>query len=180
MAVGITPLIINESESESFMKTQTMNVITKIGLLSVMLLLTSVGSAQGQSLTNRLKANIPFDFSVGEKKLPAGTYSFGRASQNSDDTVLAITDDDGHRKATRLSYSAQRLHARDKATLVFHHLDDQYFLVQVWPAGATIGRQFPKSRSEREVQRSLAANSSNGKTTTTVRVETVTVVGVLQ
>lgn len=161
------------------MKTQTVNVITKIGLLSAMLLVASVASAQGQSLTYRIKANIPFDFSVGEKKLPAGTYSIGRAAQNSGDTVLAVTDDAGRPKTIRLSNSAQRLHARDKATLVFHHLGDQYFLFQVWPAGATIGRQFPKSRSEREAQRSLAANSSNG-TTTTVRAETVTIVGIPQ
>jgi len=159
---------------------QFVNIITKVGLLSAMLLVTSVASAQGQSLTNRIKANIPFDFNVGEKKLPAGTYTFGRASQNSDDTVLAITDDNARPKAIRLSYSAQRLHTRDKATLVFHHLGDQYFLFQVWPAGGTIGRQFPKSRSEREVQRSLATNSSKGKTTTTVGAETVTIVGVLQ
>lgn len=162
------------------MKTQTVNAITKIGLLSVMLLVTSVASAQGQSLTYTIRANIPFDFSVGEKKLPAGRYSIGRAAQNSGDILLAVIDDAGRPKAIRLSNSAQRLHARDKATLVFHHLGDQYFLFQVWPAGATIGRQFPRSRSEREIQRGLAANSSNGKTITAVKAETVTIVGVLQ
>src|SRR5687768_2391288 len=113
------------------MKIQVVKVITKVGLLSVMLLVTAVASVQGQSLTNRIKANIPFDFSVGEKKLPAGTYSFGRASQNFGDTVLAIIDDNGRAKGIRLSHSAQRLHARDKATLVFRHLGDQYFLFQV-------------------------------------------------
>jgi hypothetical protein len=155
-----------------------MNVITKIGLLSSMLLVASVAVAQGQSLKYRIKANIPFDFSIGEKKLPAGTYLISRAVDN--DIALAITDDVGRSKAIRLSNSAQRLHARDEATLVFHQFGDQYFLFQVWPASATIGRQFPKSRGEREVQRSLAANSSNGETTTTVRAETVTIVGVLQ
>ena len=162
------------------MKTRTVNVITKIGLLSAMLLVTSFASAQGQSLTYTIRANIPFDFSVGEKKLPAGTYSIRRAAQNSADNVLAVTDDAGRPKAMRLSNSAETSHARDKATLVFHHLGDQYFLFQVWPAGATVGRQFPRSRSEREVQRSLAAKSPNGKTTATVRAETVTIVGVLQ
>lgn len=154
------------------------NVITKVGLLSSMLLVTFVAVAQGQSLNYRIKANIPFDFSIGEKKLPAGRYLIGRTGDN--DIALAITDDVGHPKAIRLSYSAQRSHARDEATLVFRQLGDQYFLFQVWPAGATSGRQFPKSRGEREVQRSLAADSSNGKTNTTVRAETVTIVGVLQ
>jgi hypothetical protein len=138
-----------------------------------MLLVTSVASTQGQSLAYRIKAEIPFDFSVGETKLPAGTYSISRMGQNSDHSVIVITGDDGRAKAIRLSNSAQRLHARNKATLVFRHYGDQYFLFQVWPAGGTTGRQFPRSRSEREVQRSLAENPSK-------MVESVTIVGVLQ
>jgi hypothetical protein len=140
-----------------------------------MLLLTSVASAQGQSLENRITANIPFDFSVGEKKLPAGTYSVKRVNQNVGDTVLLVADDDGDAKAIRSTFPAQRLRTKSKAMLVFRHYGDQYFLFQVWPAGATTGRQFPRSRSEREIQRNLARNLSEGK-----MAESVTVVGVLQ
>jgi len=157
------------------MKIQVVNVITKVSLLLAMLLVTSVASIQGQSLATRIKVNIPFDFSVGERKLPAGTYSISRMSQNSGDIVIAITGDDGRAKAIRLSNSAHRSHASDRATLVFRHYGDQYFLFQVWPAGAMTGRQFPKSRSELEIQRNLARNSSNVET-----VESVTIVGVLQ
>ena len=157
------------------MKIQIVKVITKGSLLAAMLLVGSVASTQGQSLTNKIKANIPFDFSVGEKKLPAGTYSVSRLSQSSDPAVIAITGEDGHTKAIRLSNSAQRSQAKDQTTLVFRHYGDQYFLFQVWPAGATIGRQFPKSRSEREIQRLLAGNSSKEK-----MVESVMIVGVLQ
>lgn len=158
------------------MKMQFVKVITN-GLLSAMLLVTLVASAQGQSHTQILKANIPFDFSVGEKKLPAGTYLFSRAMQNSGDIVLAITDADGRLKAMRLSNSTQRLRASDKATVVFHHFGDQYFLFQVWRAGETTGREFPKSRSEREIRRNLAVH---GKMPTSAKGETVTIVGVLQ
>lgn len=157
------------------MKIHIVKVITKVSLLAAMLLVTSVASTQGQSLAYRIKANIPFDFSVGEKKLPAGTYSVSRISQNSGDTVIAIAGDDGRPKAIRLSNSAQRLHARDRATLVFHHYADQYFLFQVWPAGATTGRQFPKSRSELEIRKHLATNSPKVN-----MVESVIIVGVLQ
>lgn len=157
------------------MKIHIVKVITKVSLLAAILLVTSVASTKGQSLAYRIKANIPFDFSVGEKKLPAGTYSVSRVSQSSGDTVIAITGDDGRSKAIRLSNSAQRLHPKGQATLVFRHYADQYFLFQVWPAGATIGRQFAKTRSEREIQKTLAANSSP-----VAMVETVTIVGVLQ
>jgi hypothetical protein len=155
------------------MNIHIVKIITKVSLLAAMLLVTSVASTQAQSLAYRIKANVPFDFSVGEKKLPAGTYSVSRMS--SGDTVIAITGDDGHSKAIRLSNSTQRLNARSQATLVFRHYGDQYFLYQVWPAGATIGRQFARSRSEREIQRTLAASSSP-----VTAVETVTIAGVLQ
>lgn len=157
------------------MKIHIVKVITKVSLLAAILLVTSVTSTQGQSLAYRIKANIPFDFSVGEKRLPAGTYSVSRMSQNSGDTVIAITGEDGRPKAIGLSNSAQRLDARSQATLVFRQYGDQYFLFQVWPAGATLGREFSKSRSEREIRKNLLANSSPA-----TMVETVTIVGVLQ
>jgi hypothetical protein len=70
--------------------------------------------------------------------------------------------------------------AKDVATLVFHRYGDQYFLFQVWPAGEQTGRQFFKSKAEREAQRNEAANSLSKGTGSKVAVETVTVVGVLQ
>ena len=157
------------------MKIHIVKVITKVSLLAAMLVVTSVASTQGQSLAYRIKVEIPFDFSVGDKKLPAGTYSVSRVSQTSGDNVIAITGDDGRSKVIRLSNSAQRLHATDRATLVFHRSGDQYFLFQVWPAGATTGRQFPKSRSEQEIRKNLAENSPKVN-----MVESVTIVGVLQ
>ena len=157
------------------MKLQILNVLTKVSLLSAMLLVASVASAQGQSLANRITANIPFDFSVGEKKLPAGKYSISRLNDTIGDAVLSFTDEDGHAKAIRLSSPAQRSRADNKATLVFHHYGDQYFLFQVWPAGATTGRQLPRSRSEREIRTNPAGNVSEVK-----MVESVTIVGALQ
>jgi hypothetical protein len=35
----------------------------------------ATASAQGQSLSDHIRAKIPFDFVVGDKKLPAGEYS---------------------------------------------------------------------------------------------------------
>lgn len=161
------------------MKIQPVNVLTKIGLLSAMVLATAVTSAQGQSLANRIRANIPFDFSVADKRFPSGKYSVGRARQDSDDTVLSIADVNGRPKAVRSSIPVQMWEVADKAMLVFHRYGDQYFLFQVWPAGESTGRQFYRSRAEREIQRNLAANSSSGNVVMN-QVETVTIVGVLQ
>lgn len=161
------------------MKIQLVSGLTKISLLSAIVFVTAVTSAQGQSLAIRIRANIPFDFSVADKKLSSGKYSIGRARRDSDDTVLSILDVDGSSRAIPFSSSVQTLQAKDKATLVFHRYGDQYFLFQVWPAGETTGRQFYKSRSERDIQRNLHGSSSTGKIGENVPVETVTIVGVL-
>lgn len=161
-------------------KMQLVNVLIKFSLLSAMVIVTAVTSAQGQSLSYRIRASIPFDFIVADKKIPSGDYAIGRARQDSDDLVLSITDLRGRSKAIHLTSPVQTLNAKDKATLVFHRYGDQYFLFQIWPAGATTGRQILKSRGEREIQRNLAANSSSGKVAMNATYETVTIVGVLQ
>lgn len=157
------------------MKTQLINLISKITLLSAMLLVTVVASVQGQSLGYKVRANIPFDFTVGEKKLPAGEYAIGR-TQPSADIALSITDVDGRTKAIRLTNAAVTSHPKKKAYLVFHRYGDQYFLFQVWPAGGSIGRQFPVSTSER-IQRESTRNSGVAQN---MQCETVTIAAVLQ
>jgi len=162
------------------MKFQLVNVLTRITLLGAMLLVPAVVSVHAQSLQYRITANIPFDFSLGDKKLPAGKYSIGRVRQNSDDTVLSVDDSTGHGKAIRASSSVRTLSTKNKSQLVFHRYGDEYFLVQVWPAGAWSGRQFAKSQHERELERTFAARSSNGKVTQNTEVEMVTIVGLEQ
>jgi len=159
------------------MKKQLVNVLTKFGFLSVIALVTAVGSAQGQSLEYKLRANIPFDFVVADKKLPAGEYSIGRARQDSGDSILLISSADGRGNAIRLSIPVESRVPKNEGTLVFHRYGDQYFLSQVWPASASTGRELARSLSERE----LAANSSAGKMANkTQAVETVNIVAELQ
>ena len=124
-----------------------------VGLVSVMAMVALVGAAQGQSLGSRIRITIPFDFSVGDSKLPAGEYAISRAQSSSNDTVLQIINVDNPGGVFRLTNTARSVEPKHVNTLVFHRYGDQYFLFQVWPKGATVGREIPKSRSEREVAR---------------------------
>jgi hypothetical protein len=161
------------------MKTKLYNLMAKAGVLCAVVLATACVSVQAQSLQYRIRVNIPFDFSIANKKLPAGNYSIGRAIQNSDNTVLSILDGRGHTKEARLSIPVLAAEAKNQATLVFHRYGDEYFLYQVWTAGETTGRQFLKSSAERALQSQRMTNQSSGKVTPKVTVETVTVAGVL-
>jgi len=154
--------------------------MAKAGVLCAVVLASTFVSVQAQSLQYRIKVNIPFDFSIADKKLPAGNYSIGRAIQNSDNTVLSILDGRGHTKEARMSIPVLASDPKNQATLVFHRYGDEYFLYQVWTAGETTGRQFPKSSAERALQSQRMTNQSSGKVTPKMTVETVTVAGVLQ
>ena len=162
------------------MRIQVVNLLAKISLLGAIVLVTTVASTQAQTFGYRIKANIPFDFSIGNRKLTSGKYSIGRARQDSDDTILSILDGDGRSKAIPSSHAVQTSRIKDQATLVFHRYGEQYFLSQVWRAGETTGREFSISREERDIRRNLSQRPSTGKVAANVAVETVTIVAGLQ
>jgi len=151
------------------------NVVAKIGLLAVMTIIAASVSAQAQSLSYRLTANIPFDFSVAGKKLPAGKYWINRAQQGSGDTVVQISSTDGHSNVIRFTIPVIAYNPVKNGTLVFHRYGDDYFLSEIWPAGGVTGRELPKSRAERELERKaqdsgIAAMRAPEVRTITIRV----------
>jgi len=155
------------------MKTQFLNFLVRATVLSAMLIVTSVASVQGQSLSTRARFNIPFDFAFGETKLPAGKYSIGRALQSSDDLIQSLADQKGRSQAAVLSHAVLTSQPDTEASLVFHRYGDQYFLVQVWPAGGNTGREFRASKLEREVQQHLVRISSPGKVAESAKYQVV-------
>ena len=135
------------------MRKDVLKGLAKISLLAVVVMIATSASVKAQSLQDRLTAHIPFDFTVNDKKLPAGQYSISRAQQNSGDQVLQIRSADGHTNIVRLTIPVFVHNPMDRGTVVFHRYGDEYFLYEVWPAGGSTGRAFPKSRTEREVAR---------------------------
>ncbi|HEV2829990.1 MAG TPA: hypothetical protein VGW76_20485 [Pyrinomonadaceae bacterium] len=136
------------------MKKQLYMVITVIALLAVAGL--SSANAQTQSSV-QLKANIPFAFSVGDKTMPAGEYTVRCTNPSSDMKVLQLRNSNGHESSLVRTISVIGK-IQDDARLVFYRYGDRYFLAQVWLASDTIGMQTPKSRSEKQMARELAAN----------------------
>jgi len=154
------------------MKNVVARGVAKAGLLAAMIVIAASVSANAQSLQYRLTANIPFDFSVAGKKLPAGKYWINRSQQGIGDMVVQISSTDGHSNVTRLTIPVSVFNPVTKSTLVFRRYGDQYFLSEVWPAGGATGREFPKSRAERELERKAqdsgvaAVNAPDVKTVT--------------
>lgn len=128
------------------MKKQVLKIFSLLSLT-----ITLAVAAVYANPPNPLKANIPFDFSVADKTLPAGVYMVKRTSTPS---LLQIQRKDGREGMLIQTQSVQARRAQDQTTLVFRRYGDQYFLAQVWTAGDSNGRELRKSRTERELIKS--------------------------
>jgi len=153
--------------SRSFIRNVTMG-----SLLMMVAMFVATASAQGQSLSDHLRAKIPFDFVVGNKNLPAGEYFIVNAKTTSD---IVLTISSRNDVANTLTIPVQIGTPTDTAKLVFHRYGDQYFLFQVWQVGATAGRALPKSRAERDVERKARLSAPLGAANRKI-VETVPIV----
>ena len=149
--------------------------LAKLGLLVVMIMIAAGTSAKAQSLEYKLTANIPFDFSVADKKFQAGEYSVGRASVSNGDMVVQVRSADGHENINRITVPVVSRTLTNRASLVFHRYGDEYFLFQIWPAGANTGRALPKSRGEKDVERKIHDNVA-GLAMKAPQIENVTIV----
>ncbi len=131
------------------MKEQAFRTIT---LLSLLLVLAAVSVNAQQLSENSIAVNIPFDFAVGETKLPAGNYTLRRLALTSSYDRLVIQSADGRGEThTGMTRPNRVSEVQKQSKLVFNRYGDQYFLSQVWMAGSDTGRDLFQSRYERNL-----------------------------
>lgn len=122
-------------------------------LVSLLSLLLVAGSAIAQTV--HVRANVPFNFVVGSKTLPAGAYDVG--SMDSVNTnVLQVQFRNGSSRMIVSSNAAQNLEAANRTKLVFNQYGSRYFLSEIWVNGATRGHRLPKTSREKELAQDLA------------------------
>jgi hypothetical protein len=136
------------------MKRQAFSMVSLLSLLLV------AGSAIAQTV--HVCANIPFNFAVGNKTLPAGTYDVGTIG-NSDGKTLLLKGRGSNASTLVGSNVAQNLRPANQTKLVFNRYGSRYFLSQIWVAGETRGHQLAKTSREKELARDIAQNLTNGR-----------------
>jgi cytochrome c5 len=105
-------------------------------IIASLLILLVISNASSQSLAQRsLTGNIPFEFVLGNKTLPAGSYGF-QISRNASGFLLLTISGGAAGKATmpvltRLGGGFDPSDAR----LVFDVADNKHFLSEVWMPG---------------------------------------------
>lgn len=138
------------------MAKQLVKGLTMLALLLTLALATTAATANGQD-QQMVKANVPFEFIVGDKTLPAGEYVIRRVGVAGD--ALAIQATASNHKTVRLANLARR--ADKSAALVFHRYGETFFLSQIWVGGNGQGRQLLKSRAQRAIERELSRIAGN-------------------
>ncbi|SRR6266542_1689617 len=126
-------------------------------MIAMFVLVGSMAVAARAQTSGRtqLKANIPFEFNIGNKSLPAGEYVVRSISDDSSNVVLAIRNQD-RRSGAMLQMSTVEGKALDCAKLMFHRYGNQYFFAEAWVDGDAYGLKASKSRAERRTELELA------------------------
>lgn len=117
------------------------NILGFVFVAASMMLASSV-----QAQEYRLKADVPFDFVVGNQIHKAGNYDIKKLMPNS---TLLLLESSSQSKPTIVNPHACA--KRDWATstkLVFHRSGDTYFLYQIWVQGRQTGSEFTAPKME--------------------------------
>jgi hypothetical protein len=104
--------------------------------------------AQAQS-RQRVIANIPFEFSASNKRLPAGEYAITVLNSSSDRKALQIRSMNGRFSALVLTNTVIG-YVADNSKLVFERYDDRYFFSQAHIAGDSTSLAALRSHKEQK------------------------------
>ena len=121
------------------MTTKTLWMVVAIAALM------SVSAIAGDTIA--IRANVPFDFMVGNQLAPAGEYVF---AQNGSWSSIQISCRDTRTALRVLRFPAGNNMTSSPYALVFNKYGDRYFLKQVWAGNGVMGVQLPTSRTEKE------------------------------
>jgi hypothetical protein len=116
-------------------------------------------SAQAQtSSSQRVIANIPFNFNVGKTTLPAGRYTITVLNPTSDRKILQIRSLNGRSSAMALTTGVIG-NASDDAKLVFDREGDRYVFAQAQMAGDETSLAAVRPKSERNSKNAVAKSN---------------------
>jgi hypothetical protein len=142
-----------ETDKEIVMKKQAYTILVIAAVLA-----TVFTSAQAQS-DRLIAANVPFDFVIKDRALPAGEYVFALVQVGGSDAVR-IQSADGHITAFVPTRSARAKASQTEPTLVFNRYADQYFLSQVCGLEDSTMQQLAKPSAEERVAKSTTERSN--------------------
>lgn len=167
--------------------TNNQTTFAKALALALLLAASAVYTSASAQTARAINVSVPFEFVVGEERLPAGEYTVRRVLRDSERTLL-VRSADGSASVTVHTNAAAARTGSGAAELVFTRHGDQHFLARLSTPGAATARAFPKSRVQRSLERELADKARRAGPDTAAAAEakaaaageTVTVLGRLR
>jgi len=132
----------------------------KRNLAIALFALSTLGTAASVlAQTPAIQADVPFQFTVGGKQLPAATYTITSTSPG----VVQIQSADKRFSAETVAYTGNQ-QSTDGSKLAFEKYGNQYFLHDVLcPANSTLNVHLPKSGRERRAETEQAKLGDGGE-----------------
>lgn len=104
---------------------------------------------------SRALANIPFDFSVGNTTLKAGSYSVEQLQSG----ILALSSSDSKTHQFAMTFPSDSDQQSQESHLVFIRYGSEVFLKKVSLSGDENSYELPESRRERELIRNQTSGA---------------------
>jgi hypothetical protein len=116
----------------------------------------SLVSTLAAPFTVKIRAEIPFDFNVGKKRLPKGEYLI----ESLNDTGILTIRHAKKGKAVTFNTIRSKPTNSPKSKLVFNRYGDQYFLARIWDPSTETILKLNKSKTEKRIAK-LAKKEEN-------------------
>ena len=119
-------------------------------ILALALLATPILAVAQLASTQRIVAQVPFEFMVANKYVPAGECTVQRAGM--DNSILLVRNFAAGRGLFTPTNPGSTKKAAANYALVFHKYGDLHVLAGIKIAGSTATIELPKSKAEKELQ----------------------------
>ena len=136
-----------------------------INAITVFAIATLALAGQSFAQSKRVQATVPFDFTVGAKTLPAGTYTIKMDSgshmivikhHDKPIAMLSLVDQDSNRSP-------------QGGRLLFHRYGTRYFLSEILCEDADMNLRIATSKTEKRVQLDFARLGTGSQTLVAAR-----------
>jgi len=118
----------------------------------LMLGLSSVSLAQ---LTDGILVQIPHEFMLGDKRIPAGEYEVRKMVNNPTPTITFFNKDEMVYETTVLPISTAKPDVEEHPKVVLHKIGDDYYLTEIWLMPDKLGYEVPLPSRVRLLEREL-------------------------
>ena len=124
----------------------SMLIVATLSLLAI-----GGGTSARAQVTDTIEADVPFDFTVNNKLVPAGHYTVKRVDWNPGIMELRAAND----RVVKVFLTEDAEISKDpkRSELLFDRIGDQYFLSRIFEEGNRFGVAVQESSAERKPEK---------------------------